>query len=92
MSITAIFCPGCSVGTKKRSTEASNTKAFVFEASKAIAAYPIAPSRVMLAISVVFEARFLGTLPYALSPLSALAYQDVSWRCVSRTRLPTQKG
>jgi hypothetical protein len=38
---------------------------------------PITPSRVMDAISVVFLPRFLGTLPYALCPLGALALKRV---------------
>jgi hypothetical protein len=38
---------------------------------------PIAPSRVIAAISVVFLPRFLGTFPYALFPFGALALRRV---------------
>lgn len=40
-------------------------------------ASPITPSRVMDAINVVFLPRFLGTLPYALSPLGARALSRI---------------
>ena len=50
-----------------------------------VIASPITPWRLTLAISVVFLPRFLGTLPYALSPLGALALKRVmeAWNPLS---------
>ena len=83
------ICPAESEGAKKPSTYASKTRASVAP-STAIAS-PIPPSSVIEAIRVVFLPRFLGTLPYALSPLGALALKRVMEVCVPHSSTNTKR-